>query len=134
MNANLGIVFHKSDRETVLSAVPSRLRSWGAEVVEEEGPRRFSCRALDGVEFQLFPVTKFIRGRLPLNEQAHELEYAWMTGPALDAYKMWTKATHDVSETHALELGLVALLALLPFWALMFALRGSGWTALSLSM
>jgi hypothetical protein len=124
MNANLGIVFRKGDTEKILSVVPPRLRTWGGETVAEEGPQRFAAQSLEGVEFQLFPVTKFVRGRLPLNEQTHELEYAWMTGPTLDAYEAWAKANRDVAESHAFESGLAALLARLPFWALMFAPEG----------
>lgn len=124
MNANIGIVLRKSDREQVLSAISPRLRTWGGEIVEEEGPQRFSARGLEGVEFQLFPVTQFIRGRLPSEEQAQELEYAWMTGPALDTYEAWAKANREVSESHALEAGLAGLLGQASFWAVMFAPEG----------
>src|ERR1700756_1648415 len=124
MNANLGIVIRKSDREKVLRALSPRLRTWGSETVEEEGSQRFSAVGLEGVEFQLFPVTKFIRDRLPSNEQANELEYAWMTGPVLDTYEAWAKANRDAFASHALETGLTVLFEQLPFWALMFAPEG----------
>jgi hypothetical protein len=121
MNASLGIVLRKSDREKVLSALPPRLRTWGSEIVEEEGPQRFSAFGLDGVEFRVNAVTKFIRGRLPANERTPELEYAGMTGPALDAYEVWAKSNSAVGESHVFETGLTALLVQLSFWALMFA-------------
>jgi hypothetical protein len=124
MNANLGIVFRKSDREKLLSAASPRLRTWGSETVEEDGPQRFVAVGLEDVEFQLFPVTKFVRGKLPLLEQEQELEYAWMTGPALDTYEAWAKGNRDSSESHAFEVRLVALLERSHFWALMFAPEG----------
>ena len=74
MNANLGIILRKSDRELALSPVPPRFKMWGGEAVEEERPQRFAALGLDGVEFELFPATKFIYGCLPTNEQTQELE------------------------------------------------------------
>jgi hypothetical protein len=120
VNANVGIVFRKCDREKILSAEPPRLRTWGNEIVEEEGPQRFSAFGLEGVEFQLFPVTQFIRGRLPASARTQELEYAWMTGPALDAYEAWAKANRTPG-SHVFETGIAALLGQLSFWALLFA-------------
>jgi len=124
MNANIGIVLRKGDREKMLSAIPQRLRTWGGETVEEDGPQRFSAQRLDGVEFQIYPVTQFIRGCLPSKEQTQVLEYAWMTGPALDAYEVWAKANRKALELHTFEAGLAALLGQASFWAVMFAPEG----------
>lgn len=124
MNANLGIVFRKCDREKLLSPIPPRLRTWGNETIEEEGPLRFSAPGLDGVEFQTFPLTKFIRDQIPSSQQGQELEYAWMTGPHLDAYEIWAMANLEACEKHALEAALATLLENSSFWAVMFAPEG----------
>lgn len=124
MNANLGIVLRKGDREQLLSELPFRFRSWGNHAFQEEGPQRFSAEGLEGLEFQLYPVTTFIRGRLPPAEQAHELEYAWVTGPALDTYETWAKANCAAPGSNPVENGLLTLFERSAFWALMFAPEG----------
>lgn len=124
MNANMGIVMSAVDKERVLALVAPRLRTWGGEVVEESGPRRFTASDLDGVEFELFAVTKFIRDRLPVGEQTKELVYAWMTGPTLDQYEEWAKASDDAAERHPFEVALLSLLGRLESWAVMFAPEG----------
>lgn len=124
MNVNIGIIFRKSDREKVLLSIPQRRRTWGVETFDEEGPRHFYAQSLAGVEFQIFPVTDFIRNSLPANEKSQELEYAWMVGPALDDYEVWAQSNREFPDLHTFEFGMVALLEKASFWALMFAPEG----------
>lgn len=124
MNANFGIVLRKGDRESTLSQLAPRVRTWGGETVEEDGPRRYAFPGLEGVEFEIFPVTKFVRGRLPASEQASELEYVWMTGAGLDSYASWAQAHDEQAPGTSFETGLVSLLGRLKFWAVMFAPEG----------
>ncbi|MDF3082088.1 hypothetical protein KPB01_14220 [Burkholderia sola] len=124
MNANLGIVLHKSERESTLRPLPPETRTWGDEVVEVDAPDCYAFPGLDGVEFQIYPVTDFIRSQLPANERSARLEYAWMTGDALSSYVSWGKTHHDEEAFFPLELGFVALLRQLRFWAVLFAPEG----------
>lgn len=124
MNATLGIVLLKADREVKLSPLSPRFRTWGSEVVEEEGPQRFSFDEMPSAEFVLFPVTKFVRGKLPARVQTEELEYASIRGPGLDSYVSWAEINRDASSAHPFEAGLRALLSELEFWALIFAPEG----------
>ncbi|WP_080002619.1 hypothetical protein [Burkholderia ubonensis] len=124
MNANLGIVLHKSERESTLRQLPPETRTWGDEVVEVDAPNRYAFPGLDGVEFHIYPVTDFIRSQLPASERSARLEYAWMTGAALSNYASWSKAHHDEAAFVPLELGFVTLLRQLRFWAVLFAPEG----------
>ncbi|MCA8256713.1 hypothetical protein LGM89_25895 [Burkholderia sp. AU31624] len=124
MNANLGIVLHKSERESTLRQLPPETRSWGDEVVEVDAPNRYAFPGLDGVEFHIYPVTDFIRSRLPASERSASLEYAWMTGAALSSYASWSQTHHDEAAFVPLELGFVTLLRQLCFWAVLFAPEG----------
>jgi len=121
MNANFGIVLRGVDRRSVLSALGPRMRSWGDEVIVEEGAERFSFLGLDEVEFQIYPVTKFIASRLPSSERTADLEYAWMAGPGLDKYQQWAIQESITAPYGSFESSLVALLSKLGFWAVMFA-------------
>ncbi|WP_321861548.1 hypothetical protein [Burkholderia cenocepacia] len=124
MNANLGIVLHKSERESTLRWLPPETRTWGDEVVELDAPDRYAFPGLDGVEFQIYPVTDFIRSQLPASERSARLEYAWMTGATVSSYASWGKTHHDEAAFVPLELGFVTLLRQLSFWAVLFAPEG----------
>ncbi|WP_080404094.1 hypothetical protein [Burkholderia ubonensis] len=124
MNANLGIVLHKSERESTLRQLPPETRTWGDEVVEVDASNRYAFPGLDGVEFHIYPVTDFIRSQLPASERSARLEYAWMTGAALSSYASWSKTHHDEAAFVPLELGFVTLLRQLRFWAVLFAPEG----------
>jgi hypothetical protein len=124
MNANLGVVLHKSERESMLRQLPRETRTWGDEVVNIDTPTRYVFTGLDGVEFHIHPVTDFIRTRLPASERSARLEYAWMTGAALSSYASWSKTHRDEAAFVPLELGFVTLLRQLRFWAVLFAPEG----------
>ena len=104
--------------------VGPRRKTWGGEIVEEDGAQRFAVPGLENVEFELFPVTKFVSSQLPPAEQSQELEYAWMTGDALEAYERWSKVNASSPARSSLEVELGVLLTRLNFWALMFAPEG----------
>ncbi|WGS45459.1 hypothetical protein LFL97_22250 [Burkholderia sp. JSH-S8] len=123
MNANVGIVLRKSDREAVLSQLARQVRTWGDEVVEV-GDKQYGFPGLDDVEFQIYPVTDFILSRIPACERAADLEYAWMTGAGLDTYQLWVKEHDEVAPLGVFENSLVALLSRLHFWAVMCAPEG----------
>ncbi|WP_231409392.1 hypothetical protein [Ralstonia solanacearum] len=123
MNANFGIVLRKSDRESNFLQLPLRVRTWGQEVFEV-GERRYAFPGLDGVEFELYPVTKFIRSKLPISEQPADLDYAWMTGPGLDKYQAWVVSGDDEAHSNVFEPAFMALLSQLGFWAVMLAPEG----------
>lgn len=124
MNANLGIILRKQDRESILAPLAPRRRTWGGEVVEEENSQRFAAIGLDDIEFELFPITKFVSDRLPTAELTQKLEYAWMIGGALDAYELWARKNAAFATWSSLESQLLALLDRLNFWAVMFAPEG----------
>ncbi|MHA6912621.1 hypothetical protein ACQUJO_05695 [Ralstonia pseudosolanacearum] len=123
MNANFGIVLRKSDRESFFLQLPPRFRTWGQEVLEVAG-HRYIFPGLDGVEFGIYPVTKFIRGKLPVNEKLADLEYAWMTGRGLDKYQAWVMNGDDADHSNDFEPVFMALLSQLGFWAVMLAPEG----------
>ncbi|MFV8631945.1 hypothetical protein ACNRDB_21070 [Ralstonia pseudosolanacearum] len=123
MNANFGIVLRKSDRESVLLQLSPRVRAWGQEVFEV-GEHRYIFPGLDGVEFEIYPVTKFIRRKLPVSEQLADLEYAWMAGHGLDKYQTWAANLDDSDHSNVFEKVFVVLLSQLGFWAVMLAPEG----------
>lgn len=123
MNANFGIVLRSVDRRTVLLPLAPNIRTWGDQIVEDDTDR-YTFRGLDDVEFQVYPVTKFILSRLPASERTTGLEYAWMTGVGLDKYELWVKEGGTASQCSSFERGFVALLSKLRFWAVMFAPEG----------
>ncbi|MGA3984505.1 hypothetical protein ACI2VE_25530 [Ralstonia nicotianae] len=122
MNANFGIVLRKDDREKVLSRLLPQIKRWGEETVVVGKPRYVSP-GLDEVEFEIYPVTKFIRSRLPASEQSAELEYVWMTGVGLDKYQSWA-VDMSSKDSSVFEMGFCQLLNSLNFWAVMFAPEG----------
>ncbi|MGA3979498.1 hypothetical protein ACI2UK_27060 [Ralstonia nicotianae] len=122
MNANFGIVLRKVDRERVLSQLPPQIRKWCEETVVVGKPRYVSP-GLDEVEFEIYPVTKFIRSRLPASEQSAELEYVWMTGVGLDKYQSWAVEMNSKNSS-LFEIGFCQLLNSLNFWAVMLAPEG----------
>lgn len=121
MNANFGIVLRNVDRRLVLAPLAPRMRTWGDETVREEGPDRYAYTGLEDVEFEICPVTKFIRSRLPASEQNTDIEYAWMTGAGLDRYQEWVAENGAVANYCSFESEFVRLLSELNFWAVMFA-------------
>lgn len=121
MDVNLGIYLRKSDREAVLTPLPPRMRSWGDEMFEEEGPQRFSALELEGAEFEIYSSDGPVLDDFPADELGHELEYAYMTGCALDAYEQWAQENVSSPDLSEFEQGLAALLHRLQFWALVFA-------------
>ncbi|MBN3817275.1 hypothetical protein G3N57_11915 [Paraburkholderia sp. Se-20369] len=123
MNANVGIVLRKSDREAVLSQLARQVRTWGDEVVEV-GEKRYGFSGLDDVEFQIYPVTRFILSRIPVGERAADLEYAWMTGAGLDRYVSWASEHDEAAPLGVFEHSLVAMLSKLDFWAVLCAPEG----------
>ncbi|WP_080485722.1 MULTISPECIES: hypothetical protein [Burkholderia cepacia complex] len=123
MNANVGIVLRKSDREAVLSQLARQVRSWGDEVAEV-GDKRYGFHGLDDVEFQIYPVTGFILSRIPARERAADLEYAWMTGAGLDKYLLWVKEHDEFAPLGVFENSLVEVLNKLHFWAVLCAPEG----------
>ncbi|WP_406806666.1 hypothetical protein [Burkholderia semiarida] len=123
MNANVGIVLRKRDRETVLLQLARQVRTWGEEVVEV-GEKRYGFSGLDDIEFQIYPVTRFILGRMPAGEQVADLEYAWMTGAGLDRYVSWVREHDEAAPLGVFEVSLVALLSKLHFWAVLCAPEG----------
>ncbi|WP_080410833.1 hypothetical protein [Burkholderia ubonensis] len=123
MNANVGIILRKSDREAVLSQLARQVRYWGDEVVEV-GDKRYGFQGLDDVEFQIYPVTGFILSRIPAHERAADLEYAWMTGAGLDKYLLWVKEHDEFAPPGVFENSLVELLNKLHFWAVLCAPEG----------
>ncbi|MCK4125839.1 hypothetical protein HFK83_26330 [Ralstonia pseudosolanacearum] len=122
MNANFGIVLRKDDREKVLSQLPPQTKKWGEETVVVGKPRYVSPD-LDEVEFEIYPVTKFIRSRLPASEQGAELEYVWMTGGGLDKYQSWAVDMNSKNSS-VFEIGFCKLLSSLNFWVVIFAPEG----------
>ncbi|MHA6853513.1 hypothetical protein [Ralstonia pseudosolanacearum] len=123
MNANFGIVLRKSDRESFFLQLPPRVRTWGQEVFAV-GEHRYIFPGLDGVEFEIYPVTKFIRSKLPVSEQPADLEYAWMTGHSLDKYQNWVMSDGDADQPNVFEKVFIELLSQLGFWAVMLAPEG----------
>lgn len=124
MNANFGIVLRKQDRELAFSQLTPRIRTWGGETVDEDRPHRYVFAGLEGIEFEVFPVTKFIRELLPVSEQELDLEYVWMTGDGLDCYASWAKMHDEGASAASFETGLASLLGRLGFWAVVFAPEG----------
>ena len=120
MNATFGVVLRKVERWAVLRLLPPNTQSLAEETVEV-GPQRFSFPGLDEVEFEIHPVTEFIRLRLPTAERGAELEYAWMTGRGLDAYQAWARDAGPTTPAHSFERAFQALLGQLGFWAVMLA-------------
>ncbi|BCL90025.1 hypothetical protein ACNRD9_22755 [Ralstonia pseudosolanacearum] len=121
MNANLGIVLHKTEREATLRQLPPETRIWAGEVVELDGPTRYAFQGIEGIEFRIYPLTTFMLSLLPASDRSADLEYAYMTGAALDDYESWCQNSHDEVTESPLERGLVALLLQLDFWAILFA-------------
>ncbi|VWD30841.1 hypothetical protein [Burkholderia contaminans] len=120
VNANVGIVLRKSDREAVLSQLARQVRTWGDEVVEVD-EEQYGFAGLDDVEFQIYPVTRFILSRLPADERPADLEYAWMTGAGLDRYLSWANEHDEAAPLGVFEGSLVAMLSQLHFWAVLCA-------------
>ncbi|HEF5875258.1 TPA: hypothetical protein SAY52_005958 [Burkholderia cenocepacia] len=123
MNANVGIVLRKRDREAVLLQLARQVRTWGDEVVEV-GEARYGFSGLDDVEFQIYPVTPFVLGRIPAGERVSDLEYAWMTGAGLDRYVSWAREHDEAAPLGVFEESLVAMLSKLHFWAVLCAPEG----------
>ncbi|MBB6583675.1 hypothetical protein [Ralstonia solanacearum] len=123
MNANLGIVLRKAERDKILSQLPPQIKNWAGEEIVV-GKSRYVFPSLDKVEFEIYPITKFILSRLPASEQGEELEYAWMTGVGLDEYRSWLVREEDFKKPNAFEVSLSGLLNILDFWAVMLAPEG----------
>ena len=121
MNANFGIVLQKVDRDRILLPAPPRLRTWGDEVVREDAADRYAFEGLDEVEFVICPVTNFIRSRLPEDERAEGIEYAWMTGAGLEKYERWVAQSDTATPRGRFETAFATLLGRLRFWAVLLA-------------
>jgi len=124
MNANFGIILRKSIIDTLLSPLAPEVRSWGGEQVEI-GEKKLAFPPLGNIEFQLYPVTKFVEDHLPIPLKGEILSYAWMSGQALDEYEEWVW-NNDVATTamHPFEKGLLEMIYKARAATIMFAPEG----------
>lgn len=124
MNANFGLILRKSMMELLLLPSEPIVRSWGNELVEP-GQRKYTFPLLEKIEYELYPLTSFIKNHLPTMVAIEEFEYAWMSGKALDEYEEWL-LNNDVTtqEKHPFETGLFELIRQAGEAAIMFAPEG----------
>ncbi len=122
MNARLGLVLLQKEREREFVARPRETRSWGGEVVEV-GEAFLSVPDLPpDVYARMFPLTDFVRQRLPDSAKMQVLEFAQLYGPGLEDYSASLAAEgRDERQLHPFERGFVALSRRLGFLALLFA-------------
>ena len=97
---------------------------WGDEEVGTD-QQTYNSPLIENIEFQLYPITQFIREQLPNQVNAMELEFASMSGKALDEYEEWVWDNDpDFVESHPFETGLIELIRQADVVALMFAAEG----------
>lgn len=124
MNANFGIILRKSIVKTLLSPLAPVVRSWGDDEVEV-GEKKFTFPSLMNIEFQLYPLTEFVEGHLPIQLKGEELTYGWMTGRALDEYEEWVR-NNDIATPglRPFETGMLDLIRQARGATIMFAPEG----------
>lgn len=124
MNAKFGIILRKAILPSVLTQSTPTWRYWGDELVEV-GEKVYTSQLIEGVTFHLYPITEFVRDHLPADFRKEELEYASMTGEAIDAYEEWLAVTNcSIDELHTIEKGLLQLIEQVGGVAIMIAPEG----------
>lgn len=124
MNANFGIVICKEAADTLLLRAESKVVPWGGESFSSE-VSEYENASLPMIRFQLFPMTEFVKSKLPTAISECEIVYAWMTGSGLDDYEAWVRSVEDESlGVHLFEVGLMDLVKEAKKAAIMFAPEG----------
>lgn len=96
--------------------------SWGDIDFEK---RKLIFPPLKEVEFQLYPVTEFVKDHLPQDILFEEITYAWMDGKGIDDYEDWVvNSAVPNQEMHPFELGLLELIRRAGEATIMFAPEG----------
>jgi hypothetical protein len=124
MNASFGLILRKTTIESLLLPVAPIIRSWGDEEVEV-GEKIYNFPLLENIEFQLYPVTPFVKDHLSGQLSVAELEYAWIAGKALDEYEKWIWNNDAATqERHPFEVGCLELIRQADGGAIMLAPEG----------
>ena len=88
MNALLGIILRKADRERLLVPQPRETRTWGGEIFEV-GNVEYQYSGLPGITFGLSPLTEFVSSLMPETWISEEMEFARLSGDDLDEYDQY---------------------------------------------
>jgi len=85
MNALLGIVLRRADRERLLVPLPRETRAWGDEIFEV-GDVKYRYSELPRIIFSISPLTEFVSSLLPKTWVSEEMEFVRISGDCLKEY------------------------------------------------
>jgi len=85
MNALLGMVLRRADRERLLVPLPRETRIWGDEIFEV-GDVKYQYSGLPRITFNISMLTAFVSNLLPETWVSEEMEFARISGDCLKEY------------------------------------------------